>query len=173
MARPACVISLVMMLFATALAQDVKDHRANQGTEPPRVAGRVAGMGLVVPGEIKWMEGPPSLRPGAKMSILEGDPSREGMFTMRLWFPDGFEVAPHWHSQVEHVTVISGTLNIGMGDRFDKASTRAMPAGSFGYWPVGMKHYGWVSGETVLQLHGKGPWTIRYVNPADDPRNKK
>ena len=27
-----------------------------------------------------------------------------------------------------------------------------------------------VEGETILQLHGKGPWTITYVNPADDPR---
>ena len=130
-------------------------------------------MGLFTPTEIQWKEGPASLPKGAKMMILEGDPAQEGMFTMRLWFPDGFEVAPHWHTQVEHVTVISGVLNFGMGERFDRAATREMPAGSFGYWPIGMRHFAWAKGETVLQLHGRGPWTITYVNPADDPRNQK
>jgi hypothetical protein len=104
------------------------------------------------------------------MALLEGDPAKEGMFTVRMRFPDGFVVAPHWHSQIEHVTVLSGTLHFGMGDKFDRKATRAMPAGSFGYWPVGMKHFGWMEGKTVLQLHGRGPWTITYVNPADDPR---
>jgi len=26
--------------------------------------------------------------------------------------------------------------------------------------------------ETILQVHGVGPWAINYVNPADDPRKK-
>ncbi|MBV9928547.1 MAG: cupin domain-containing protein [Acidobacteria bacterium] len=130
-------------------------------------------MGLFRPAEVKWEQGPASLQKGARMVVLEGDPSREGMFTMRLWLPDGFVVAPHWHTQVEHVTVISGVLNFGMGEKFDRGATRAMPAGSFGYWPVGMRHFAWTKGETVLQLHGRGPWTITYVNPADDPRVKE
>ncbi len=56
---------------------------------------------------------------------------------MRLRFPEGFEVSPHWHTQIEHVTVLAGTLHFGMGEKFDRAARRAMPAGSFGYWPVG------------------------------------
>lgn len=74
--------------------------------------------------------------------------------------------------QVEHVTVISGLLHLGIGERFDRSATRPMPAGSFGYWPIGMRHFAWAEGETVLQLHGRGPWTVTYVNPADDPRNQ-
>ena len=131
------------------------------------------GMGLFVPAEVKWVDGPASLQKGAKMVILEGDPTKEGPFTMRLWFPDGFVVAPHWHTQVEHVTVIKGVLNFGMGEKFERGATRAMPAGSFGFWPVGMRHFAWTKGETVLQLHGRGPWTVTYVNPADDPRQQK
>ncbi|MBV8856253.1 MAG: cupin domain-containing protein [Acidobacteria bacterium] len=130
-------------------------------------------MGLFTPAEVKWGPGPASLQKGARMVVLEGDPTKEGQFTMRLWLPDGFVVAPHWHTQVEHVTIISGVLNFGMGEKFDRAATRAMPAGSFGYWPVGMRHFAWTKGETVLQLHGRGPWTITYVNPADDPRRQK
>jgi len=125
---------------------------------------------LFPPAAIHWKQGPTALRPGAQMVVLEGDPTRAGVFTMRLRLPDGFEVAPHWHTQIEHVTVISGVLHFGMGERFDRRATRPMPAGSFGYWPIGMRHFAWTEGVTVLQLHGRGPWTVTYVNPADDPR---
>jgi hypothetical protein len=64
-------------------------------------------------------------------------------------------------------------LHIGMGDKFDASATKAMPAGTYGHWAAGMKHFGWAEGETVLQFHGMGPWSIQYVNPEDDPRNQK
>lgn len=59
-----------------------------------------------------------------------------------------------------------------MGDKLDEKDARTMPPGSFGYWPAEMKHAVWVDGETIAQLHGIGPWSIKYVNPTDDPRNK-
>jgi hypothetical protein len=130
-------------------------------------------MALYPAAEIAWRDGPPSLQKGAAMAVLEGDPAKEGMFTMRLRLPDGFDVKPHWHTQIEHVTVISGTLHFGMGEKFDRAKTQPMPAGSFGFWPIGMRHFAWTEGETVLQLHGRGPWTITYVNPGDDPRQAR
>jgi quercetin dioxygenase-like cupin family protein len=73
--------------------------------------------------------------------VLEGDPAKEGPFTMRALLPDGYSVPPHTHPAVEHITVISGTFNIGMGEKFDKSAAQAMPAGSFGRWPAGMKHF--------------------------------
>jgi quercetin dioxygenase-like cupin family protein len=127
-------------------------------------------MSLFPPAEIQWKDGPPSLRKGVQMAVLEGDPSKPGTFTIRFRFPAGFEVMPHFHTQTEHATVISGVLHLGMGDRFDKAATRALAAGSFGYWPAGTRHFAWMEGETILQLHGQGPWTVTYVNPTDDPR---
>lgn len=123
--------------------------------------------------DIVWKDGPPSLPAGAKLAVLEGDPAKEGAFTMRLKLPDGFKIMPHTHPKVEHVTVISGTFNLGMGDTFDPATGREMPAGTFGHWPPGMKHFAWAKGETVVQLHGIGPWVINYVNPNDDPRNQQ
>jgi len=125
------------------------------------------------PTQIKWVDGPASLPAGSKVAVLEGDPAKEGFFTMRVRLPDGYKIPPHTHPKVEHVTVISGTFNFGMGDKFDKSATQAMPAGTFGHWPAGMKHFAWVNGETVIQAHGLGPWKIQYLNPADDPRNKK
>ena len=105
--------------------------------------------------------------------MLEGDSTKEGPFVMRIRFPDGFRIPPHWHPKVERVTVISGTLNLGMGEKFDQSATREMPAGTYGFWPAGMRHFAWVRGQTVVQLHGTGPWIFTYVNPADDPRNAK
>jgi hypothetical protein len=70
------------------------------------------------------------------------------------------------------VTVISGSLNIGFGEKFDEKATHEMPVGTFGYWNTGVPHFGWMRGETVLQLNRVSPWTLTYVNPADDPRNK-
>ena len=131
------------------------------------------GEAIHTPDHINWKPGPPSLPPGSRMAVLEGDPTKEGFFTMRVSLPDGFEIRPHVHPAVEHLTVISGTFNFGMGDKFDKSATQAMPAGTFGHWPAGMKHFAWAKGETIVQLHGIGPWKIEYVNPADDPRKAK
>jgi hypothetical protein len=125
-------VPLVAPLFLTASLAAAQDAGAG-GRQAP------GEMGFFRPTEIQWKEGPASLRKGAKMAVLEGDPTREGAFTMRLRLPDGFEVAPHWHTQVEHVTVISGLIQFGFGERFDRTATRAMPAGSLGYWPIGMR----------------------------------
>jgi quercetin dioxygenase-like cupin family protein len=133
------------------------------------------GMRLAVftPAQIKWADAPPLLPPGAKVAALEGDPGKEGPFVLRVWMPDGYRIPPHTHPKTERLTVISGTFHVGMGDRFDAAKGHAMPAGSFGTWPAGMQHYVWAKGETVIQLHGIGPWSLTYINPQDDPRNKK
>lgn len=130
-------------------------------------------MALVPAAEMHWKEGPASLPRGAQMIVLEGDPSQPGPFTLRFMFPDGFRVLPHWHTQTEHATVLAGVLHLGMGERFDGTATRPLPAGSFGYWPAGTRHFAWAEGETILQLHGQGPWTLTYVNPADDPRGAR
>ena len=133
----------------------------------------VGAWAVYVPSEIPWTAGPESLPPGAKVAILEGDPLKEGFFTMRLMLPDAYRVAPHWHPKVERLTIISGTLNLGTGDRFDATATKALPAGTYSSMPPRMTHFAWTTGETVLQLSSIGPWQVIYVDPADDPRNKR
>lgn len=128
---------------------------------------------LYPPAEIQWKDGPPSLPPGAKFAILEGDPAKEGMFVMRLRLPDGFHVPAHTHPKPERVTVIQGTFKLAMGDNPKKANAQILPAGTYGVWAPGMVHAAWMEGETIIQSHGMGPWAINYVNPADDPRNAK
>jgi len=130
------------------------------------------GISLHSPAELKWQAGPPSLPKGAQIAVLEGDPSKEGPFVFRVKAPDGYRIPPHTHPKTERVTVISGTFNIGMGEKFDEKAAKPMTAGTYGYWEAGMKHFVWTKGETVAQFHGLGPWSIQYVNPADDPRNQ-
>ena len=132
-----------------------------------------ADMRLYPPATIQWKDGPAALPPGAKVAVLEGDPTKEGPFVVRFQFPDGYHVPPHTHPKTERVTVISGALYLATGEALDRNSAKKLPPGSFGYWPAGMKHTAWSEGETVIQLHGIGPWQINYVNPADDPRNAK
>ena len=121
---------------------------------------------------IEWKPGPSSLPPGAQIAILEGDPAKEGAFVFRVKAPDGYQIPVHSHPKTERLTVIAGTFNIGMGEEFDKQAAKPMPAGTYGYWKAGMKHFVWVKGETIVQFHGEGPWSIDYVNPKDDPRNQ-
>lgn len=130
-------------------------------------------MRLYPPPAIEWKPGPAAIPAGAKMAVLEGDPTKEGMFVVRFQFPAGYHIAAHTHPKTERVTVISGALYLATGESLDRNSAKQLPAGSFGYWPAGMKHAAWSEGETVIQLHGVGPWQINYVNPADDPRNAK
>jgi hypothetical protein len=130
------------------------------------------GIRLSPPDSLEWKEGPASLPKGAQIAALEGDPGKEGPFVFRVRVPDGYRIPVHTHPKTERVTVISGTFNIGMGETFDKEATKPMPAGTYGYWEAGMKHFVWIKGETVVQFHGMGPWSIQYVSPQDDPRNQ-
>jgi len=127
---------------------------------------------MVTPGSLKWTDGPPSLPAGSKAAVIAGDPKNAGLFTMRLKFPADYKIPAHWHPADEHVTVISGTFNMGHGDTFDASKANALPAGSFWVMPAKTNHFGFTKEETVIQLHGMGPWEITYVDPANDPRKK-
>jgi uncharacterized RmlC-like cupin family protein len=117
---------------------------------------------------------PPFVPPGAQLAVLEGNPAAtSGDYTVRLKMPDGYRIAPHWHPQRENVTVLSGTLKVGMGDRFDETSMAAFPAGSFAYLDPAMHHYAMASGEVVIQVHGMSPLQFNYINPEEDPSRKK
>ena len=123
---------------------------------------------------LAWAPGPPSLPPGAEFVLLEGNPAEAVPLTFRLRFPPNYRIPPHWHSVIEHVTVLAGTLNVGMGEQATYTGGTALKAGSFAAMPAKMVHSAWTGPEGVtFQLHSVGPWSITYVNPADDPRTRK
>ena len=126
---------------------------------------------MVTPAELKWADAP-SLPPGAKVTLIEGQADQPVPFTLRLQFPADYQIPAHWHPSTEHVTVLSGAINMGQGDTLDKAKTTALSTGSFVIMPPNTNHFLWTAEEATVQVHGVGPVAITYVNPADDPRTK-
>ena len=129
-----------------------------------------APMTMVTPKDIKWGDVPAVFPKGAKMAVLYGDPAKEGqLFIVRLKMPAGYKIPPHTHTQSENLTVLSGALYLGMGDKVDQGNAKALNAGGFHFLPGKTPHYAYTKAATVLQVHGEGPFDINYLNPADDP----
>jgi quercetin dioxygenase-like cupin family protein len=121
--------------------------------------------------DLTWSD-VPSLPPGAKIAVIEGPMSEAVPFTVRIKVPANYKVPAHTHPAVERVTVLSGVFHMGMGDKLDPAKTMPVGPGDVMIMVPNTPHFAWTNEETVLQLHGIGPWGIAYVNPADDPRKK-
>ena len=128
---------------------------------------------IVSPQDIKWGPAPASLPPGAELAVLYGDPSKEGEFAMRLKGPKGYHIAPHTHPKPEIVTVISGSVRLGMGETADHGKAQQLPVTSFFALSPGMAHYIFFDEDTVVQINTSGPWGLNYVNPKDDPRKSQ
>jgi uncharacterized RmlC-like cupin family protein len=119
--------------------------------------------------QLQWMSAPSALPKGAQMSVLSGDPTKAGSFTVRLKAPAGYKIPAHSHPTAERVTVISGDFHFGMGDKLDEAKAEKLGSGGFVDLPAKMNHFAFMSTETVVQIDSEGPFVITYANPADDP----
>jgi len=128
---------------------------------------------MAIPADMQWVDAPPGLPPGAKVAVIEGNPGKPGLFTMRGKIPANYKIMPHTHPADEHVTVIEGSCYMGMGGKFDENPATKMSTGAFAVMKTGTIHYFFTKKECIIQIHGVGPWGITYLNPADDPRNKK
>ena len=122
--------------------------------------------------DYQYRPAPDSLPPGAQLAVLHGNPAEEGMFIIRLRFPAGYSVPPHSHPSSEYITVISGNVSLGMGDRFDRSAARALGPGGFAIAPATMNHYAFTDQGATVQISSDGPFQVTYVKPADDPRRK-
>lgn len=122
--------------------------------------------------DIKWGPAPDALPKGGQFAVVSGDPSKDGPYVVRIKIPSGYKVPAHFHPTTEHVTVLSGNFHIGMGDKLDQTKGMELTSGAYAEAPAKMNHYAWTTSDTVLQIHGQGPFAITYVNPADDPRKQ-
>jgi quercetin dioxygenase-like cupin family protein len=127
---------------------------------------------LVTAPELKWGEPPPVFEKGMSFTVVSGDPGKTGLFVVRLRMPAGYKIAPHTHPTDEHVTVLSGTLALGMGDKFDRAAMKALPAGGYALLPADMRHFVMARTAVTVQVEGPGPFALTYVNSADDPSKR-
>jgi quercetin dioxygenase-like cupin family protein len=122
--------------------------------------------------QLQWAAAPDFIPEGAQIAVLSGDPSKDGLYVVRLMMPAGYKVPAHNHPTTEMVTVISGDFHLGMGDKLDEEKGTLLTAGGFAEAPAKMNHFAWATSPTVVQIHGQGPFAITYANPADDPRSK-
>ncbi len=144
------------------------------------VSSLAGGVALLAQGHVMqtaaaatWGPAPPMLPPGAQISVLAGDPSKPAPYTVRLKFPANYDIPAHSHPTDENVVVVSGALALGMGNKLDRKAGTSLPPGGFGMLPANMNHFAYTTQETTIVLYGQGPVEFKYVNPADDPRNKK
>lgn len=127
------------------------------------------GAKMVLPEQLKWADAP-SVGPGVKIAVIEGQLNQAVPFTFRLRMPANTRIAPHVHPAYERVTVLSGTFHFAPGESFDAAKTTALGPGGVAIMAPGAPMFGYTREETVIQLHGAGPWGIRYLDPSQDPR---
>ena len=151
------VTTAVLLCAMTAAAQDATPASSHVMVEETQV---------------KWKPASGALSKGAETAVLSGSPGKPGPFVMRIKMPAGYKIAPHWHPTDENVTVISGTLSLGMGETFDANAAKPLAAGGFALLPAEMRHFAWTKDGATIQIHGMGPFKIIYVNPADDPSKK-
>lgn len=118
----------------------------------------------VRPEQLHWTEVPNGH--GIKMAVVSGDPSKPGIYVIRVIFPPGIMSTPHFHGEDRHVVVLKGTWYTGTDDAWDPATTVAMPTGSYMEHPAGAVHFdGAKDEEAIVQIIGQGPSTTTLVYP--------
>ena len=128
---------------------------------------------IQAPAETTWGPAPPMLPPGAQIAVLSGNPGAAVPYAVRLKFPANYLIPAHSHPTDENVVVTSGALTFGMGDRLSRsAGNKTLGVGGYALMPANMNHFAYTATETTIVLYGQGPVEFKYVNPADDPRNR-
>jgi quercetin dioxygenase-like cupin family protein len=130
-------------------------------------------MTMVKPDALTWRDNP-ALPKGGQVAILVGDPTKAGsVVVQRTKLPANYKIPPHTHPYAETVTLISGSLGFGMGEKFDTTKSEVVKPGALQAMPPRHAHYLWTgSEEAIIQVQFVGPAAIDYVDPADDPRKK-
>ena len=114
--------------------------------------------------DLKWS---PIIK-GYELASVSGDPAADGTaFVVRIRCVDGAKIPAHWHPTDENVTVIKGTFLVGMGEKFDETKLITMNVGNFVSMPKEVRHFAASKGETIVQVHGAGPFKVNWVNPAE------
>jgi len=125
----------------------------------------------VKPDELTWKDNP-ALPKGAQFAVLLGDPTKAEVVVQRVKFPANYQIPPHTHPYAEVVTVMSGNIGFGMGEKLDTKG-EMLKAGTLNVVPAKHAHFAWTGNEEVIvQVQFTGPAGIDYINPTDDPRKK-
>ena len=107
---------------------------------------------------------------GIQTTVLYGDPSCAGLYTIRLSVPANTRIEAHSHRDDRSVTVVSGVWYFGYGSLFLESALVALPAGSFYTEPPNRPHFARTLAEpVVVYITGYGPTDTNYVDSNDAP----
>lgn len=110
---------------------------------------------------------------GIQTTILSGDPTGPGLYTIRLSVPANTRIESHEHRDSRSAIVVSGTWQIGFGPRFDDKALKALPPGSFYTEPAGRSHFARTGAEPVVVfITGYGPTDTTYRQKDPEPARK-
>jgi hypothetical protein len=162
------IFAVACLAIAASLSAQTK---APAKKEPMAMSPVVIPAGNEVWGDIPAaaMVGNPSVDVGGKLqlAVVQGNPMKAGTpYTLRLSCSDGSKIAPHWHPTTENVTVVKGTFALGMGSKWDPSGMKDLPPGSFASAPAKMRHFATCKGDTIVQVHGLGPFVVNFVEAA-------
>jgi quercetin dioxygenase-like cupin family protein len=144
-----------------ALEATVRPHQPGEGV-----------FRAILPEEVDWKQFP-SFPPSVRLAVIAGDPSKPGIYTIRVKAPHGVKLMPHKHPEDRLYTVISGVFYVGLGDQFDADKLNAYPPGAVVVLPGNTSHFHWAkTSEYITQITAIGPLGLEYVNLKDDPRNQ-
>ena len=170
MRRPHAILAAAALSIA-ALSFAACSNDSSSGNAPSAPSLADATHAGQQPSDIVWGPAPAILPPGAEIAVLQGDRTKPEPFTIRLRFPNGYRIPPHMHPTTENVTVLTGTFLKGLGTEFVESNLQPLMRGDFASIPPNHPHYVMTRGETVVQVHGVGPFSLTYVDPADNPTN--
>jgi hypothetical protein len=145
-------------LMASALALALVNNVPAAELNPAAVA-------FKLPDQLQWRD--PTGAAGVNQAVLQGDPTKTGLYVVMNRFKPGNFSRPHFHPNDRFITVVKGTWWVGSGNTFDPDGTVPMPAGTFVTHFGKQVHYdGAKDEEVVLIIVGEGPATLTRVEEA-------
>lgn len=108
---------------------------------------------------------------GIRTTILYGDPTKAGPYTIEIRVPPNTRIAAHGHRDSRTAVVVAGAWYFGYGGKADEALVKALPPGSFYSEPAGVDHFAMTKSEGAsVYIFGVGPTSTDYVEAADAPK---
>jgi len=108
---------------------------------------------------------------GIQTTVLAGDPSAPGPYTIALRVPANTIIAAHTHRDDRSAVVVSGTWWFGYGPVNATDKLKALAPGSFYTEPGGQAHFARTGKQpAVVYITGVGPTDTHYVDASADPR---
>lgn len=145
-----CAVTAMLAIAGAAVGQEKKADDSSHG--------------ILKPADLKWTP----IMKGCDMAAVSGNPDADGVpFVVRLKCVAGTVIPAHWHPTDENVTVLTGTFQVGMGDKYDATKLETMAPGSFATVPKEVHHFALSKTLSIVQVHAIGPFKVNWLNPAD------